>query len=63
VHFQSELLLQEELGDWEYNPDVPTMKLYRCWDSSATINKTDTSRSVTVTKEGEVSGQEAAALM
>ena len=36
----------EELNDWEFNPDVPNMKLYRCWDSSAVINTTDQSRSV-----------------
>lgn len=55
--------VQEELNDWEWNPDVPTMKLFRCWDSSAVIKKTDTSRSVNITKEGELSGEQAAAMM
>ena len=45
------------MGDWQYNPDVPTMKLYKCWDSSATISKNDTSRSVNITREGELSGK------
>ena len=54
---------QEEVKDWEWNPDVPTMKLFRCWDSSAVINKTDKSRSVNVSKEGELSGQHAALMM
>ena len=51
------------MGDWQYNPDVPTMKLYKCWDSSATISKNDTSRSVNITREGELSGKDARDLM
>jgi hypothetical protein len=39
------------------------MKLFRCWDSSAIISKNEQFRSVTVSKEGELGGQEAAALM
>ena len=54
---------QEELNDWEFNPDVPNMKLYRCWDSSAVINTTDQSRSVRVQREGELHASEAASLM
>ena len=54
---------QEELKDWQFNPDVPTMKLYRCWDSSAIINKTDTSRNVSIKKDGELSAEQAAAMM
>eukprot|EP00435_Cladocopium_sp_Y103_P013043 s2218_g3.t1 len=53
----------EELGEWEWNPDVPNMKLFRCWDSSTIISKTEQFRNVTVTKEGELAGQQAAALM
>ena len=54
---------QEELQDFEFNPDVPTMKLFRCWDSSAVIKKTDTSRSINIKKEGELSAEQAAAMM
>lgn len=39
------------------------MKLFRCWDSSATITKNEQFRNVTVSKEGELGGQEAAAMM
>ena len=54
---------QEELKDYEFNPDLPTMKLFRCWDSSAVIKKTDTSRSINIKKEGELSAEQAAAMM
>ena len=57
------MFVQEEVGDWQYNPDVPTMKLYKCWDSSAAISKNDTSRSVNITREGELSGKDARDLM
>ena len=42
---------------------MPDMKLFRCWDSSATITKNEQFRNVTVSKEGELGGQEAAAMM
>lgn len=54
---------QEDLGQWQMNPDVPTMKLYHCWDSSAVISKNDQSRSVTISKEGEIGASEAASMM
>lgn len=60
---QIDFFCQEELGEWEWNPDVPDMKLFRCWDSSATITKNEQFRNVTVSKEGELGGQEAAAMM
>ena len=61
--FQTFLSWQEELGEWEYNPDVPSMKLFRCWDSSAVISKNDQSKSVNIRREGELSAASAASLM
>lgn len=54
---------KEELNDWEMNPDVPDMKLYKCWDSSAVITSEESKTSIVTTREGEVSGSDAAASM
>ena len=55
--------LQEELGDWQTNPDVPSIRLYRCWDSSALISEDKQSKGFTVQQEGGVSASQAASLM
>ena len=54
---------QEDLNDWEKNPDVPDMRLYRCWDSSAVITSEESKTSIITTKEGEVSASDASAGM
>lgn len=56
-------LRQEELQDFEVNPDVPTMRLYRCWDSKALISEDSQSRSITTEQRGEVTADQAAILM
>lgn len=54
---------QEELQEFEVNPDVPTMRLYRCWDSKALISEDSQSRSITTEQRGEVTADQAAILM
>lgn len=44
--------MQEELKDYQVNPDIPTMRLYKCWDSSAVISEDEQSRSTNVAREG-----------
>jgi hypothetical protein len=55
--------MQEELKDYQVNPDIPTMRLYKCWDSSAVISEDEQSRSTNVAREGAISASQATSLM
>jgi hypothetical protein len=57
------LIPQEELKEFELHPEVPGMKLYKCWDSSAVINDDESARSMTATQEGAMSSSQAAVAM
>lgn len=54
---------KEELKEFELHPEVPGMKLYKCWDSSAVINDDESARSMTATQEGAMSSSQAAVAM
>lgn len=55
--------VQEELGDYEVNPDCVSLRLYRCWDSKALISEDDTSRAINVRSEGAITASQAMPLM
>ena len=55
--------VQEELKEYELHPEVPGMKLYKCWDSSAVVNEDESARSMTATQEGAMSSSQAAVAM
>ena len=55
--------LQEDLKEYEVNPDIPSMKLYRCWDSKAIISEDEQTRSMNVKKQGACTASQAADLM
>ena len=55
--------VQEEIGDYEVNPDLVSMRLFRCWDSKALISEDDSSRSINVKSEGAITASQAKPLM
>ena len=54
---------QEEAKEWEWNPDVPTMKLYSCWDSAAVVTTNESRNEIIIRKEGDPDGLEAFACL
>lgn len=58
-------LIRDKLkqGAWEKNPDVPSMVMYHCWDSSAVIKDDSTKTSQEYVRSGAISGDMAASIM
>ncbi len=50
-------------GAWEKNPDVASMVMYHCWDSSAVIRDDSTKESQEYVRSGAVSGDMATSFM
>lgn len=54
---------KEAHNQWEWNPDVKDLKMYVCWDSSATVTNDTQEKSQEVSQVSGLSAQYAAAAL